>query len=121
MPYHVDHKRPHLDLITGKSVHPTDPNGIKLERLIFDSFCQSKFEHLNLSQISTVSQELSLLASVDQKEFAPLKYPDSFGGDCLFTCLSTFNGPNGEWIRHACTAYCQKLMQNAKIDKPGFP
>lgn len=43
MPYHMAKKRiPHLDPESGQFIRPEHPNGIKLERFIFDTFCYSK-------------------------------------------------------------------------------
>lgn len=129
MPYHVAHKRiPHLDLTTGQIVHPTEPNGIKLERFIFDSFCQSRFAnktsgfgHTPLPFIDTFTihnyhRNFLCWQVLTEKEFAPLKYPNSVGRDCLSTCLSSFNGPHGEWIRQACTALHVAKNNNAEIE-----
>lgn len=43
LPYHVARKKiPYVDLVSGELVRPTEPNGIKLELFIFDSFPYSK-------------------------------------------------------------------------------
>lgn len=60
LPYHrADKKVPHVDLETGRGVNPEKPNGVKLERFVFDALplCRS-----------------SIVYETDRiEEFAPIK------------------------------------------------
>ncbi|KAI3421029.1 hypothetical protein GPALN_014656 [Globodera pallida] len=89
LPYHVARKRiPFWDPKLKKTVQPTEPNGIKLERFIFDAF--------------TLSKNVLLWQVPAEEEFSPLKNPESAGVDCLSTCLRALQEPHAQWIREAC-------------------
>ncbi|KAI3421028.1 hypothetical protein GPALN_014655 [Globodera pallida] len=89
LPYHVARKRiPFWDPKLKKTVQPTEPNGIKLERFIFDAF--------------TLSKNVLLWQVPAEEEFSPLKNPESAGVDCLSTCLRALKEPHAQWIREAC-------------------
>ncbi|PIA14362.1 nucleotide-diphospho-sugar transferase [Coemansia reversa NRRL 1564] len=67
--HHVARKKiKHLDLETGELITPTKPNGIKLERFVFDVF--------------PFVQRMAIL-EVDRKDqFSPLKNAPGSGADC---------------------------------------
>uniref|UniRef100_A0A183CN45 UDP-N-acetylglucosamine diphosphorylase n=1 Tax=Globodera pallida TaxID=36090 RepID=A0A183CN45_GLOPA len=89
LPYHMARKRiPFWDPKLKKTVQPTEPNGIKLERFIFDAF--------------TLSKDVLLWQVPAEEEFSPLKNPESAGVDCLSTCLRALQEPHAQWIREAC-------------------
>uniref|UniRef100_A0A914HFG1 UDP-N-acetylglucosamine diphosphorylase n=1 Tax=Globodera rostochiensis TaxID=31243 RepID=A0A914HFG1_GLORO len=89
LPYHVARKRiPFWDPNLKTAVQPSEPNGIKLERFIFDAFTLSKTGLL--WQVPAV------------EEFSPLKNPESAGVDCLSTCVHALKEPHAQWIREAC-------------------
>uniref|UniRef100_A0A915DK35 UDP-N-acetylglucosamine diphosphorylase n=1 Tax=Ditylenchus dipsaci TaxID=166011 RepID=A0A915DK35_9BILA len=72
LPYHVARKKiPHIDMKTGELVVPQQPNGIKLEQFIFDSFYYS--------------QQFLIWQVPKESEFSPLKNPNSAGVDCINT------------------------------------
>lgn len=73
--YHVANKKiPCIDIETGELVKPTKPNGIKLERFVFDVFGHSeKFSVLQVDRID---------------EFSPLKNGPGAGVDCPETSRS---------------------------------
>lgn len=67
--YHVAKKKiPHVDIKTGLFILPILPNGVKLERFVFDVFVHS--ESFNVLKVDR------------QEEFAPLKNGPGAGIDC---------------------------------------
>jgi len=88
LPYHVARKKvPFVDLRSGELVRPSQPNGIKLEKFIFDAFYYSK--NFLVWQVPPES------------EFSPLKNPDSAGKDCLSTCRRDLSRNHRRWLLDA--------------------
>ncbi|KAL3079188.1 hypothetical protein niasHT_036241 [Heterodera trifolii] len=64
-----------------------NPNGIKLERFIFDAF---------------VDQDVFLWLVSTEEEYSPLKNQDAVGHCCLSSCLESLGPAHASWIRRAC-------------------
>uniref|UniRef100_A0A1I8B5X9 UDP-N-acetylglucosamine diphosphorylase n=1 Tax=Meloidogyne hapla TaxID=6305 RepID=A0A1I8B5X9_MELHA len=95
LPYHEARKRiPYWDPVTGKNVQPTEENGIKRERFIFDAFVHSK--NFMVWQVPR------------EEEFSPLKNPNSAGVDCLSTCIRDFTSAHGDVIKEMVKEFCNK-------------
>lgn len=86
LPYHrADKKVPCIDLATGKAVNPDKPNGVKLERFVFDAlaFCRS-----------------SIVLETDRvEEFAPIK--NSSGVDSVESCRDLQTARAARWLAAA--------------------
>ncbi len=86
LPYHKAMKRiPYYDPHVGKTVHPSEPNGKKLERFVFDA-------------IPLARQALFMECSRSQ-EFAPLKNKE--GEDSVATCHAGQSAKFREWFSRA--------------------
>ncbi|KAL3311047.1 hypothetical protein Ciccas_010379 [Cichlidogyrus casuarinus] len=73
LPYHVAKKKiPFYDSKAQEIISPTEPNGIKLEKFIFDVFPFSK--NFGIWEVDKT------------EEFAPLKNPSTAKTDCPATC-----------------------------------
>jgi len=60
LPFHRAFKKvPHLDLDSGQKIEPTEPNGVKLERFVFDAI--------------PVAREPLVMRVAREREFAPTK------------------------------------------------
>uniref|UniRef100_A0A0N5AWU2 UDP-N-acetylglucosamine diphosphorylase n=1 Tax=Syphacia muris TaxID=451379 RepID=A0A0N5AWU2_9BILA len=71
----------------GVVINPSKPNGIKLERFVFDVFQYSKnFYVWNVSR---------------ESEFSPLKNADTAEKDCLRTCRRDLNAEHHRWLQDA--------------------
>lgn len=67
--YHIAYKKiSFIDINTGERIYPSNPNGIKLERFVFDVFSHS--------------EAFSVLQVDRNDEFAPLKNGKGTGVDC---------------------------------------
>ncbi|KAJ2821064.1 UDP-N-acetylglucosamine pyrophosphorylase, partial [Coemansia erecta] len=67
--HHVAKKKiKHVDLASGEQIAPTKPNGIKLERFVFDVF-----PHVHKMAVLEVARE---------EQFSPLKNAPGSGVDC---------------------------------------
>jgi UDP-N-acetylglucosamine/UDP-N-acetylgalactosamine diphosphorylase len=75
-------KVPHIDLATGRTVEPTEPNAVKLEAFIFDA--------LPLCESSIV------LETNRTEEFAPIK--NASGVDSVETSAQIQSNRNGGWL-----------------------
>ncbi|KAI8988208.1 UDP-N-acetylglucosamine diphosphorylase [Mycotypha africana] len=86
--YHVANKKiPHIDTTTGEFVKPTKPNGIKLERFVFDVF-----GHSNAFSVLQVSRD---------DEFSPLKNAPGAGVDCPETSRAAILDQSRRFIQKA--------------------
>ncbi|KAI6176125.1 putative UDP-N-acetylglucosamine pyrophosphorylase [Aphelenchoides bicaudatus] len=86
LPYHVAKKKiTYYDEVQDKIIVPAQPNGIKLERFIFDVFPESKNFY-----VYEVEREL---------EFSPLKNADPSGVDCPATCKRDLARVHATWLK----------------------
>ncbi|CAL8106761.1 unnamed protein product [Calicophoron daubneyi] len=86
--YHVAKKKiPHVDLTTGQVVTPTEPNGVKFEKFVFDVFPFA--EHFGLWEVPR------------NEQFSPLKNGPNEKKDCPLTS------------RHDYLAYHRRLAEAA--------
>lgn len=86
--YHVANKKiPYIDTETGDLVKPTKPNGIKLERFVFDVFGHSK--------------AFSVLQVDRSDEFSPLKNGPGAGIDCPETSRADILSQAERFIKKA--------------------
>ncbi|CAD5218407.1 unnamed protein product [Bursaphelenchus okinawaensis] len=88
LPYHIARKKvPYYDEEKKQQVTPTEPNGVKLERFIFDVFQAS---------------ESFMVYQVERSdEFSPLKNADSVGVDCPSTCREDLKTLYRKWLQKA--------------------
>ncbi|MCC6676392.1 MAG: UDPGP type 1 family protein [Phycisphaerales bacterium] len=86
LPYHrADKKVPHIDLATGQPVNPEKPNGVKLERFVFDAlaFCRA-----------------SIVLETDRvEEFAPIK--NATGVDSVESCSQLQTQRAARWLEYS--------------------
>lgn len=89
LPYHRAVKKiPHVDLETGEPVEPTEPNGVKLERFVFDAIPLA---------------ERSIVLETDRvEEFAPVKNKD--GTDSIVTSKLLQTERAARWLEAAGVA-----------------
>lgn len=87
LPFHVAHKKiAHVDE-SGNRVEPTKPNGIKMEKFVFDVFpFAKKFVQFEVRR---------------EDEFSPLKNSDSAGVDCPSSSRRHQMALHYRWIRGA--------------------
>ncbi|CAH8533664.1 unnamed protein product [Dicrocoelium dendriticum] len=75
--HHVAKKKvPHINLFTGESVVPTDPNGVKFEKFVFDVFPFAK--------------SFAIWEVPRKERFSPLKNGPSASSDCPSTSRSDY-------------------------------
>lgn len=86
--HHVASKKiPTVDLKTGESIKPTTPNGIKLEKFVFDVF--------------QFSERFCLFNMPREKEFAPLKNADTAKSDNMRCARSKLHRLHHSWVLNA--------------------
>ncbi|MFT5424800.1 MAG: UDP-N-acetylglucosamine/UDP-N-acetylgalactosamine diphosphorylase [Phycisphaerales bacterium] len=86
LPYHRAVKKiPHMDLETGRAVEPESPNGVKLERFVFDA--------IPLAQASIVYETDRV------EEFAPVKNVD--GADSIVSSKQLQTDRAARWLEAA--------------------
>lgn len=104
LPFHIAKKKiPTID-VNGQFVKPTEPNGIKLEKFIFDVFAFSKnFALLEVDRID---------------EFSPLKNADTAKKDCAMSCRWTVMNMNH---RHLVEAGAKIEVNGKEVDMPERP
>ncbi|KAF9416734.1 UDP-N-acetylglucosamine pyrophosphorylase [Podila epigama] len=84
--YHLASKKiPHIDLKTGHHVHPTEPNGVKLELFVFDVF--------------TLAERFACLEVERASEFSPMK--NAKGLDSPSTCCRDLEALHLRWFHEA--------------------
>jgi UDP-N-acetylglucosamine/UDP-N-acetylgalactosamine diphosphorylase len=83
LPYHrADKKVPHVDLSTGTRVEPSEPNGVKLERFVFDAV--------------PLCRESIVYESDRVEEFAPIK--NASGVDSPQSCREIQTLRAARWL-----------------------
>jgi len=83
--YHIAKKKiTYYDKELDKTIVPSEPNGIKLERFIFDVFPESQNFY-----VFEVDRDL---------EFSPLKNADHTGVDCPTTCRRDLARVHASWL-----------------------
>ena len=86
LPYHRAVKKiPHIDLETGEAVSPSEPNGVKLERFVFDAI--------------PLAQRSIILETDRVEEFAPVKNKD--GVDSIVTSKQLQTERAARWLEAA--------------------
>lgn len=88
LPFHIARKKiACIDLETGESIKPTEPNGIKLEQFIFDVFPSVELEKFGCFEVERA------------EEFSPLKNAVSAPLDNANTCRKHYLELGTKWIR----------------------
>jgi UDP-N-acetylglucosamine/UDP-N-acetylgalactosamine diphosphorylase len=92
LPYHrAEKKVPHVDLRTGQAVNPEKPNGVKLERFVFDALAMCG---------RGARKGGSILLETDRvEEFAPIK--NATGVDSPETCRQIQTQRAARWLEAA--------------------
>ncbi|KAI6216190.1 putative UDP-N-acetylglucosamine pyrophosphorylase [Aphelenchoides fujianensis] len=86
--YHLAEKKiAYFDRQISRTITPDKPNGIKLERFIFDVF--------------PLAREFHVFQVEPSEEFSPLKNGDDVGVDCPRTCINDLLKLHSEWLRRA--------------------
>jgi len=89
LPLHTANKKiPHLDLKTGEMITPCVPNGIKLEKFVFDSF-----------RFCSSSRKFVVFQVLRDEEFAPLKNSSGEGSPAV--CREAVNRLHRKWLLKA--------------------
>lgn len=87
MDLHIAKKKiPYVD-DDGNRHLPTSPNGIKIEKFVFDVF---KF-----------AKQLAVLEGIREEDFSPLKNADSAGQDCPSTARNDVLKLHKKWLLNA--------------------
>jgi len=85
LPHHIARKKiPYLDVKTGETVNPEQPNGIKLEAFIFDVYKYAK-------SVCIVQGDRAL-------DFAPVKNAEGAGKDSPDTARALITALHAKWI-----------------------
>lgn len=88
MPLHVAKKKiPFVDTSSGKRLKPADPNGIKMEKFIFDVF--------------PLAERFVALEGLRGEEFSALKNADSVGTDCPSSVRGDISRLHRKWLINA--------------------
>ena len=88
MPFHIAHKKIKcVDIKTHELIKPTEPNGVKMERFIFDVF--------------PLADKLAVFEVPRQDEFSPLKNAPKTGVDCPETCKRDLMRLHVKYLRQA--------------------
>ena len=88
MPFHIAHKKiKHIHLDSGDTIKPTEPNGVKMERFIFDVF--------------PLADKMAIFEVSRQDEFSPLKNAPKTGVDCPETCKRDLMRLHIKYLRKA--------------------
>jgi UDP-N-acetylglucosamine/UDP-N-acetylgalactosamine diphosphorylase len=86
--YHVANKKiPYIDVGSGELVKPTKPNGVKLERFVFDVFGHAR--------------NFALLQVNRHEEFSPLKNGPGAGVDCPETSRADILKQGARFVKNA--------------------
>ena len=97
LPHHVARKKiPYVDLTTGLTVKPTEPNGIKLEAFIFDVY--------------RFAESVCFVQGDRAEDFAPVKNAEGAGKDSPDTARDLITKLHARWIADAggCVAKAKK-------------
>ncbi|VDD80251.1 unnamed protein product [Mesocestoides corti] len=102
LPYHVARKKvPHIDLETGTTITPTQPNALKLEKFIFDVF--------------QFSQRFAIWEVDRATEFSPLKNRSGAQNDCPETCRQSILNLHASWARAAGAVFASEDNINRDV------
>lgn len=105
LPYHIAKKKiPTVDLKSGEAIKPDSPNGIKLEKFIFDVFAYS--ENFCLFEVDRID------------EFSPLKNSDTAKKDCPMSCRWNVMNMNH---RHLIEAGAKIEIDGVAVEMPTRP
>jgi len=88
LPHHIARKKiPYLDVATGQTIKPSEPNGIKLEAFIFDVYRYAKSVHV--------------VQGDRAEDFAPVKNAEGAGKDSPDTARELIMRLHAKWITDA--------------------
>uniref|UniRef100_A0A1I8ADG7 UDP-N-acetylglucosamine diphosphorylase n=1 Tax=Steinernema glaseri TaxID=37863 RepID=A0A1I8ADG7_9BILA len=106
LPYHRANKKiPYIDLEGAQKVKPTEPNGIKMEKFVFDVF--------------DLSKRFCVWEVERSQEFSPFKNGADAKKDTLATCCADLIAEHNRWLKNAGINWVRNALVVSKCSYAG--